>query len=136
MDKVFHIKLGLKKNFVKALSKNDDAFQHFSTVFPGLSAAAKLKEGIFVGTHNRAEELLKLKEMRAWEEFKSVCSDFLGNTHVSNCQACIEMLLKFYEDMGCRMSLKIKFLHSHLNFFSLILGARWRATIKANETPA
>ena len=43
-----HIKLGLMKNFVKALHKNGAAFQHLSTVFPGLSAA-KLKEGIFVG---------------------------------------------------------------------------------------
>ena len=36
------------KNFVKALHKNGAAFQHLSTVFPGLSAA-KLKEGIFIG---------------------------------------------------------------------------------------
>ena len=43
-----HIKIGLMKNFVKALHKNGAAFQHLSTVFPGLSAA-KLKEGIFVG---------------------------------------------------------------------------------------
>ena len=42
-----HIKLGLMKNFVKALHKNGAAFQNLSTVFPGLSAA-KLKEGIFV----------------------------------------------------------------------------------------
>ena len=28
-----------------------------------------------------------------------------------------------YEDMGCRMSFKIHFLHSHLNFFPLNLGA-------------
>ena len=41
-----HIKLGLMKNFVKALHKNRAAFQHLSTVFPG---AAKLKEDIFVG---------------------------------------------------------------------------------------
>ena len=33
-----HIKLGLMKNFVKALHKNDAAFQHLSTVFSGLSA--------------------------------------------------------------------------------------------------
>ena len=37
-----HIKLGLMKNFVKALQKNGAALQHLSTVFPGLSAA-KLK---------------------------------------------------------------------------------------------
>ena len=34
-----HIKLGLMKNFVKALHKNDVAFQHLSTVFSGLSVA-------------------------------------------------------------------------------------------------
>ena len=63
----FHIKLGLMKNFVKALHKNGAAFQHLSTVFPGLSAA-KLKEGIFVRPQIREvlkdtdfEELLNLK---------------------------------------------------------------------------
>ena len=74
------------KNFMKALHKNGAAFQHLSTVFPGLSVT-KLKEGIFVGPQIREvlkdtdfEELLNLKELRAWEAFKSVCSGFLGNT--------------------------------------------------------
>ena len=117
------------KNFVKALHKNGATFQHLPTVFAGLSAA-KLKEGIFVGPQIREvlkdtdfEELLNLKELRAWEAFKSVCSGFLGNTRVPDYQACIEKLLKSYEDMGCRMSLKIHFLHSYLNFFLPNLGA-------------
>ena len=124
----FHIKLGLMKNFVKALHKNGAAFQHLSTVFPGLSAA-KFKEGIFVGPQIREvlkdtdfEELLNLKELRAWEAFKSAYNGFLGNTRVPDYQACIEKLLKSYGDMGCRMSLKIHFLHSHLNFFPPNLG--------------
>ena len=90
-----HIKLGLMKNFVKALHKNGAAFQHLSTVFPGLSAS-KLKEGIFVGPQIREvlkdtdfEELLNLKELRAWEAFKSVCSGFLGNTRVLDYQAVL-----------------------------------------------
>ena len=98
-------------------------------MFPGLSAA-KLKEGIFVGPQIREvlkdtdfEELLNLKELRAWEAFKSICSGFLGNTRVPDYQACIEKLLKSYEDMECRMSLKIHFVHSHLNFFPPNLGA-------------
>ena len=117
------------KNFMKALHKNGAAFQHLSTVFPGLSAA-KLKEGIFVGPQiwevlkdTDFEELLNLKELRAWEAFKSVCNGFLGNTRVPGYQAYIEKLLKSYEDMGCRMSLKIYFLHYHLNFFPPNLGA-------------
>ena len=124
-----HIKLGLMKNFMKALHKNGAAFQHLSTVFPDLSAA-KPKEGIFVGPQIREvlkdtdfEELLNLNELRVWEAFKSVCSGFLGNTRLPDYQACMEKLLKFYEDMGCRMSLKIHFLHSHLIFFPPILGA-------------
>ena len=124
-----HIKLGLMKNFVKALHKNGAAFQHLSTQFRGLSAA-KLKGGIFVGPQIREvlkdtgfEELLNLKELRAWEAFKSVCSGFLGNTCVPDYQTCIEKLLKSHEDMGCRMSLKVHFLHSYLNFFPPNIGA-------------
>ena len=145
-----HIKFGLMKNFMKALHKNGAAFQHLSTLFPGLSAA-KLKKGIFVGPQIREElkdidfeELLNLKELRAWEAFKSVCS----NTRLPDYQVDIEGLLKSYEDVECRMSLKIHFLHSHLYFFPPNLGTvsdehgeifhedRWRATIKANGTPA
>ena len=117
-----HIKLGLMKNFVKALHKNGAAFQHLCT--------AKLKDALFVGPQIREvlkdtdfEELLNLKELRAWEAFKSVCSGFLGNTHIPDYQACIEKLLKSYEDMRCQMSPKIHFLHSHLNFFPPNLGA-------------
>ena len=117
------------KDFVKALHKKGAAFQHFFAVFPGLSAA-KLKESIFVGPQIRDvlkdtdfEEVLNLKELREWEAFMSVCSDFLGNTRVPDYQACIEKLLKSYEDMGCRMSVKIHFLHPHLNFLPPNLGA-------------
>ena len=64
-----HIKLGLM-NFLKALHKNRAAFQHLSTVFPGLSAA-KFKEGIFVGP--QIQEILNdtdFEELRNWEHGK------------------------------------------------------------------
>ena len=144
------------KNFVKALHKNRAAFQHLSTVFPGLSAA-KLKEGIFVGPHiwevlkdTDFEELLNLKELRAWEAFKSVCSGFLGNTRVTDYQACIEKLLKSYEDMGAECHSRFIFsiptsTSSHQTLEQWVMSMekdsiktlwRWRATIKANGTPA
>ena len=62
-----HIKLGLMKNFVKALHKNGAAFQHLSTVsqvlvllsiFVGPQIREVLKDTDFV-------ELLNLKELRA-----------------------------------------------------------------------
>ena len=44
-----HIKLGLMKNFVKAMAKqNSNGFELLCKMFPKLSLA-KLKEGIFVG---------------------------------------------------------------------------------------
>ncbi|GBM51842.1 hypothetical protein AVEN_8705-1 [Araneus ventricosus] len=43
-----HIKLGLRKQFVKALNKEGRCFKHFIHAFPGLSAT-KVKECVFVG---------------------------------------------------------------------------------------
>ena len=93
------------KNFVKALVRNGAAFQPLSTVFSNLSTA-KLKKGIFVEPQVREvlkgtdfEEILNLIELRARETFKSECSGFFDNTHVLDYQACIEKLLKSYEDM-------------------------------------
>ncbi len=52
-----HIKLGLIKTFVKAMSKtNLKGYQYLVAKFPKISAA-KLKEGIFVGPQIR--EVLK-----------------------------------------------------------------------------
>lgn len=117
------IKLGLLKNFVKAMDKNGAAFQHLCTLFPALSST-NLKEDIFIGPqiwevlkYKEFEELLTLKELIARETFKSVCHGFLGNIWVLGYQEYIEILLQAYEDMGCWMSLKIHFLHFHLNFF-------------------
>ena len=149
------------KNFVKALHKNGAAFQHLSTVFLGLSVLLSSKRAslsdLFVHFLDLRsdkvtdfEELLNFKKLRAWEAFKSVCSGYLGNTRVPDYQACIEKLLKSYKDMGCRMALKIHFLHSHLNSSCQTLEQwvmsmekdstktwrKWGATIKANGTPA
>ena len=42
-----HIKLGLFKNFVKALDKNGAGFHYLKEIFPRVSDS-KIKEGIFV----------------------------------------------------------------------------------------
>ena len=62
-----HIKLGLFKNFVKALDKNGAGFHYLKEKFPRVSDS-KIKEGIFVGPQIRAlirdgnfEDLLSLK---------------------------------------------------------------------------
>ncbi len=47
-----HIKLGLMKNFVKAMEKTDQAFKYLISKFPRLSDA-KIKEGVFIGPQIR-----------------------------------------------------------------------------------
>lgn len=123
-----HIKLGLMKNFIKALDKTKPAFQYLCTVFTNLSEA-KLKEGIFVGPQIRKilddtkfESLLTEVEKAAWNSFKSVVRNFLGNKKSDNYKEIVENLLQNYERMGVNMSLKIHFLHSHLDFFPENLG--------------
>jgi hypothetical protein len=123
-----HIKLGLMKNFVKALDKKGKAFEYLCTQFPKISDA-KIKEGIFVGPQIREVlrdtefvSTLEVKELRAWKAFKQICTNFLGNCRADNSGLIVQELLDAYQELGCRMSLKIHFLHSHLNFFPPNLG--------------
>lgn len=80
-----HIKLGLIKNFVKALDRDGEAFNRLSKIFPTLSNA-KIKEGVFDGPQIRKlltdlefEGCLSETEAAAWSFFQNVVSCFLGN---------------------------------------------------------
>ncbi|XP_066463509.1 uncharacterized protein [Eleutherodactylus coqui] len=125
-----HIKLGLMKNFVKAMGKPESAgFQFLVEKFPKISAA-KLKEGIFVGPQirevmkdDRFEQSLNPDEKDAWKAFVWVCENFLGNHKSPDYETGVQRLLESFQKMGCRMSLKMHFLHSHLTFFPENLGA-------------
>jgi hypothetical protein len=125
-----HIKLGLMKNFVKAMAKTNSAgFQYLAQKFPKISAG-KLREGIFVGPQIRQvlldegfQQSLSDLECEAWEAFKWICENFLGNQKSPMYKEGVKKLLASYQAMGCRMSLKLHFLHSHLDFFPENLGA-------------
>ena len=118
-----HIKLGLMKQFVKALSHDRPSFQYLKTKFPKLSEA-KIKEGIFVGPQIRQllldrtfEDTLNQKEKNAWNSFKPVCNGLLGKHKSDNFKELVDDLIISYNKLGCNMSLKLHFLHSHLSFF-------------------
>jgi len=124
-----HIKLGLLKNFVKAMDKNGTGFHYLKEKFPHVSDS-KIKEGIFVRPQIRAlirdgnfEDLLSQIEKSGWKSFKSVVKNFLGNRKAPNYCEIVGELLQSYQDMGCNMSLKIHFLDFHLDFFPENLGA-------------
>ena len=68
----------------------------------------------------RCEELedqMTAREAGAWKTIREVLQNFFGNKRKKNCKALVNNLIEEYKKMGCRMSLKLHFLHSHLDFF-------------------
>ena len=123
-----HVKLGLFKQFVKALGKEFSAFAYLAEKFPSLSQA-KIKEGVFIDPQIRKilfDETfithLKRKEKLVSELFKKVCDNFLGNHLSEDYVQVVNDLLSHYHDMGCNMFLKVHVLLSHLDFFAENLG--------------
>jgi len=89
-----------------------------------------LKEGIFIGPQIRYlikdeyfDRLLQGDEKADWDSFKFVVKEFLGNRRAQNYEELVNNLLQSYQQLGCNMSLKIHFLHSHLVFFPENCGA-------------
>ncbi|UYV77691.1 hypothetical protein LAZ67_15001959 [Cordylochernes scorpioides] len=117
------------KNFVKAMDRNASGFAYLKQIFSSISEA-KIKEGIFVGPQIRElqqdgnfQNSLNEVEAEAWNSFRNVCKNFLGSVKVENYRDIVNDLLLSYKALGCNMSLKIHFLHSHLDFFPDNLGA-------------
>lgn len=112
------------KQFVKAIPKDGDCFKYLCKKFPGLSEA-KLKEGIFVGPDIRKlmkdkefETSMTTREKEACVAFKDVVSKFLGNYKDPDYKPIVMNMLQI-----CSMSVKIHFLHSHVDFFLENLGS-------------
>ena len=105
-----HIKLGLMKQFVKALAKEGECFKYLCDQFPGLSEA-KLREGVFVGPDIRKlmknenfDAKMETNERKAWESFKLVVTSFLGNKRDPNYKSIVEEMLKSFKILGCHKS--------------------------------
>ncbi|GBN93957.1 hypothetical protein AVEN_123389-1 [Araneus ventricosus] len=62
-------------------------------------------------------------QKNAWSEFKNIVKYFLGNTQTQNYTEIVQQLLESYKMLGCNMSMKLHFLHSHLDDFPKTLGA-------------
>ena len=142
-----HIKLGLIKQFTKALDKDGSCFSYLCHVFPGLSIE-KLKAGIFDGPQVRQlirdpefEKSMTTLELEAWKAFVLVVKNFLGNNKASNYEELITNMLYAFKNLGCNMSIKMHYLFSHINRFPENLGAmsdeqgeRFHQDIKEMET--
>ena len=116
------------KIFVKALDQESAPYQCLQEISPRM-IDAKLKEGVFIGpqirtvmTSDHFTELLDETEKAAWFSFKDVATSFLGNKKAVNYEEIVKNMVSNFQNMGCHMSLKLHYLHSHLDFFPKSLG--------------
>ncbi|KAJ8957397.1 hypothetical protein NQ318_004877 [Aromia moschata] len=123
-----HIKLGLMKQFVKALDKDGPCFEYIGVKMPQLSTE-KLKAGIFDGPQIR--QLIKDPafinsmnevEREAWTSFVAVVENFLGKHKAENYVEIVNKMLNSFKSLGCNMSIKVHYLDSHLDRFPENLG--------------
>ena len=120
----FHIKLGLMKNFVKAMSRDGYGFKFPKDFFGADKNYAKLKAGVFMDSeirklmlHEKFNSRLNPLELAAWNVLKSVVANFFGNHLHDQYADIVDGMQKAYEQLGARMFLKMHFLHFHLDFF-------------------
>ena len=55
-------------------------------------------------------------ELEAWGAFSKVVHNFLGNTKKENYKI-VKRMLNAFANQGWNMSLKVHFLHSHVDYF-------------------
>jgi hypothetical protein len=123
-----HIKRGIIKQFVKALEKSGSCFYYLSMKFPALSEA-KVKEGIFDRPQIRKLTMkdatfantINDVEHQAWNAFTDV-KKFLGNVKDPYYKEIVDNVLEKLRVLGSNMSLKLHFLHSHLDYFQENIG--------------
>jgi hypothetical protein len=123
-----HIKLGLMKQFVKALNKDGLCIECIAHKLPGLTME-KLKAGIFGGPQirqliNDSHFITSMNEIEAcaWSSFVLVVKYFLRNKKADNYTQLVEDMLFHFSRLGCNMSVKVHYLHSNVDRFPEKLG--------------
>ena len=115
-------------HLMKAMKKDKPGFFYLKKILPGLNEA-KLNEGVLNGPQIRFilkdcnfNRTLNQNGKRAWNAFEVVSIGCLGNAKDPEYKKIIKELLIAYKALECNMSLKMHFLHSHLDFFPPYLG--------------
>ena len=111
------------KNFVTAMEWEGRGFAFLQQKFHRISFE-ELKAGIFDGPQIRElmkdsmfDDALSAAELSAWRSLKSVITNFLGNNRSAEYEKEVDKLLKNFEKLWARMSVKMHFLRSHLDYF-------------------
>ena len=115
-----HIKLGLIKQFTKALDKDGGCFTYLCHAFSELTIE-KLKAGIFDGPQIRElvrdaefENTMNEVELEAWKAFVLIVKNFLGNNKARNYAELVNNMLTAFRNLRCNMSIKMHNLFPHM----------------------
>lgn len=118
-----HIKLGIMSQFVRALDKDSECFKYICSVYHRMTLD-KLKAGVFTGPQIRKlmcdpnfEDTMSQTEKQAWQSYKDVVKNFLGNSMSPAYKTIVNTMLENLRKLGCNMSLKLHFLHAHIDYF-------------------
>ena len=66
--------------------------------------------------------MMNIKEKTAWLSFVVVVENFLGNKKAENYADLVDEMLEAIRDLGCKMSIKLHYINSHLDHFPENLG--------------
>lgn len=117
---LLHIKLRLMKQFAKALNHDGPCFIYItentwpkyekteSWFFDGPQLRQLINHPDFIGIMNEVKS-------NAWSSFVLVVKIFLGNHKAPNYKLLVENMLVNFKNFSCNMSIKVHFLHSHLD---------------------
>ena len=61
-------------------------------------------------------------ERNAWISFVLAVKNFLGNYKAENYGEIVNNMINNFRDLGCNMSVKVHYFHSHLDYFLKNLG--------------
>ncbi|GBP13914.1 hypothetical protein EVAR_10482_1 [Eumeta japonica] len=116
------------KQFVKSLDKDGNYFSYICQKVPQFTME-KIKAGIFddpqirqLTNDTQLRNSMTELELKAWTAFVSVMQNFLGYKKSENYIELVENLLLQLKNMAYNMSIKLHFLHSHLDRFPENLG--------------
>jgi hypothetical protein len=59
-------------------------------------------------------------ERNTWKAFRMIATYFLGNSKCENHEEIVEYVIQHYKVLGCRMSVKLHCLHTHLELLDQI----------------
>ena len=111
------------KNFLKVLNRDGRGFPFLHQKFQQ-GKMEKIKACIFDGPQIKElikdtsfDDALNPAELFAWLPLKSAVANFLGNHRSSQYQNLVDELMENFRQIGARMSVKMHFLQSDLDYF-------------------